>query len=225
MGASSNAKRDTEIKDLTSMEQNMEPATLNLSQAEIVDKPEMPNPFDPASLRIDPSQDIELGAKKLITSVDVRKPSPQDFFRTHPGADYRMLVAIVELKGTREIYAVVPAVANLIPDEIKRVELRLYITRAGVISLWPVAVPTSDGRENAWHTSARFAAEAAETRWVRLKSNTPAGRYDVLAAPVGLPDPIWPEIDFAELLRLAFGGGKLIDSLDHPVIKSLKGQI
>ena len=225
MDASNNAKRSPEIKDPTSMEQNMEPATLTLAQSEITDKPATPNPLDPESLRIDPVQDIELGAKKLVTSVDVRKPSPQDFFRTHPGADYRMLVAIVDLKGTREIYAVTPAVANLVPDEIKRVELRLYITRAGVIALWPVAVPTSDGRENAWHVSARFAAEAAETRWVRLKSNTPAGRYDVLAAPAGLPDPIWPEIEFAELLRLAFGGGKLIDSLDHPVIKSLKGQI
>jgi hypothetical protein len=68
-----------------------------------------PNPFDPASLRLDPSNDLELGAKKLISSVVVKKPSPQDFFRTHPSADYRMIIAGIEIKDTREFYAVTPA--------------------------------------------------------------------------------------------------------------------
>jgi hypothetical protein len=47
----------------------------------------------------------------------------------------------------------------------------------------------------------------------------------VRVAPASLPDPIWGDIEFSELLRLAFGNGKLIDSLEHPVIRSLQGQL
>jgi hypothetical protein len=113
--------------------------------------------------------------------------------------------------------------ANEFPGEIKRVEIRTCITRAGVVFLWAVSVPTPDGRETAWHTSARFAAETSETRWVRMRSNMGAGRYDVIAAPAGLADPVWAEASFAELLKLAFGNGRLIDNPDHPVLRSLKG--
>ena len=38
-----------------------------------------PNPFDPASLRIDLVQNIDLGVKKALVRVAVRKPSRQEF--------------------------------------------------------------------------------------------------------------------------------------------------
>lgn len=111
-----------------------------------------PNPFDPASLRLDPSNDLELGAKKLISSVVVKKPSPQDFFRTHPSPDYRMIIAGIEIKDTREFYAVTPAMANEFPGEIKRVEIRTCITRAGVVFFWAVlCLQQTVGRRHGIH--------------------------------------------------------------------------
>lgn len=185
----------------------------------------VPNPFEPAALRIDPVNDIELGAKKLIVSVSVRKPSPQEFFRTHPGVDFRMTVAIIEVKETREIYLVTPRISRELAAEIRLVELRVCMSRAGTIFIWAVPLPSSDGRENAWHTSCRAAATTAEKLWVRMSANMSAGSYDVRVAPASLPDPIWGDIEFSELLRLAFGNGKLIDSLEHSVIRSLQGQL
>lgn len=183
------------------------------------------NPFEPAALRIDPVNDIELGAKKLIVSVCVRKPSAQEFFRTHHGVDFRMTVAIIEVKETREIYLVTPGISRELAAEIRLVELRVCMSRAGSIFIWAVPLPSSDGRENAWHVSSRAAATTAEKLWVRMSANMSAGSYDVRVAPASLPDPIWGDIEFSELLRLAFGNGKLIDSLEHPVIRSLQGQL
>jgi hypothetical protein len=50
------------------------------------------------------------------------------------------------------------------------------------------------------------------------------GCYDVAVAPEGVAEPKWPEISLRELLRLAFGKGKLINSLDHPILKRLRGE-
>jgi hypothetical protein len=181
------------------------------------------DPFDPLSLRIDLAMGPELGVKRALLHVPIRKPNRQEYFRTRPDADYRMHVAIIELKEEREIYVLVPEVAAALPGETRVVDLRLCVTRTGSMYLWPVPLPTPDGRENAWHKTAREAAEIAENKWVRMAANMGAGCYDVFTAPEALSAPRWPDENFPDLLRVAFGGGRRIDSIEHPVIKRLMG--
>jgi hypothetical protein len=50
------------------------------------------------------------------------------------------------------------------------------------------------------------------------------GAYDVFEAQGELPEPEWPEYDIGVLVEVAFRG-KIINSLDHPVVQSLLGQI
>ena len=42
------------------------------------------DPFDPANLRLSQSFTETVGVKKLLTTVPVRKPSPQDFVQGSP---------------------------------------------------------------------------------------------------------------------------------------------
>jgi hypothetical protein len=49
------------------------------------------------------------------------------------------------------------------------------------------------------------------------------GAYDVFEATAEWPEPDWPNVPFNELLRVAFKG-KVIDTLDHPVLKRLRGE-
>lgn len=49
-----------------------------------------------------------------------------------------------------------------------------------------------------------------------------AGAYDVFEATAKLPQPEWPVESFEQLFRLAFRD-RVIDSIDHPVIRQLKG--
>jgi hypothetical protein len=181
------------------------------------------DPYDPASLRIDPQSATQIGTKKLLLHVPVRKPSRHEFFRTHPANEYRVTMAILELKEEREIYAVLPAVESVLPGETRRVALRTCISRAGTVFLWPVPLPVN-GRELAWHKTARAAAEQAETVWVRMTANLDAGHYDILVASTMIADPVWPDESFGDLIRIGFANGRLIDTLEHPVIKRLQGQ-
>jgi hypothetical protein len=50
------------------------------------------------------------------------------------------------------------------------------------------------------------------------------GAYDVYQATGQLGEPQWPAVPFKELLRVAFKG-RFIDSLDHPVLRRLRGEV
>ena len=96
------------------------------------------------------------------------------------------------------------------------------INRQGVVFLWPVRLPGPDGKTNEWWRSAREAAELAMTKWVRIKANMSLGAYEMFTAESVMQDPEWPDLTFAELLRIAFRD-RIITSPDHPVVKRLRG--
>jgi hypothetical protein len=96
------------------------------------------------------------------------------------------------------------------------------INRQGVVSLWPVKLPGPDGKQLEWHRSAAEAAELAMKRWIRVKANMSLGAYEITEAASIMAEPDWPAVSFQELLRIAFRG-RLVDRLDHPVIKRLRG--
>jgi hypothetical protein len=180
------------------------------------------DPFDPSNLRLDQDFVESAGVKKLLTTVPVRRPNPQDYIRVHPAAEYRMTAAVIELKEDREVYLLTPAIARELPGEFVMVTIYTAINRQGVLFLWPVKLPSPDGRVNEWHRSAQEAAEMAMKRWVRVKANMSLGAYEIFEAASTIADPRWPELSFQELLRIAFRD-RLVDRFDHPVIKRLRG--
>ena len=77
---------------------------------------------------------------------------------------------------------VTPAVAVLLPpNDFALKDLFLTLSRQNVLFVWPVPVPTADGRGrgNAWHTTARDAAVLATAKWIRLSANMALRAYDV----------------------------------------------
>ena len=181
------------------------------------------DPFAPENLRLDPSYLNEPVAKKLLVAVPVKKPHKQHFIRVHPSPEYRQLAAIVELDEDRENYLVLPAlVKELGESEYVYATLHLYVTRHGTVGIWPLKVPNSNGRQNLWHTTAIAAAEAAKTKWVRVVPNQTSQSNDVLVAMENLSEPEFPELTLNQILRIAFKD-RIIDRLDHPVIKKLRG--
>ena len=135
--------------------------------------PKKPDPFDPASLRIEPAAGSGSGAKKVLLHLSVRKPTRQEYIRAHSAPEFRLSMAILELKEERETYAVNPALVAELVGDVRQVELRLCITRSGVVFLWPVPLPSDDGRSNAWHETARRAVELSESAWVRIWPSRP----------------------------------------------------
>lgn len=182
------------------------------------------DPFDPASLRIDATTDTSLGIERPLLAVPVCKPPKQTFFRVHPGTDMCLDMAIIELGAEREIYAVAPNMVPMLPGETRMVRLYACMPRHGGLFLWPVKLPTEGGRDSGWNSSARAAATMAQRQWVRVQANMAMGMYDVTTT-AHIPDPVWPDVTMAGMLRLAFGDGRLIDREDHPVVRQLAGLV
>ena len=180
------------------------------------------DPFDPANLRLSQSFTETVGVKKLLRTVPVRKPSPQDFVRVHPDPAYRENFPIIELKDEREEYIITSALVPELVGEFVTKTLFTAINRQGVVFFWPVRLPGPDGKSNEWWNSARDAAELATTSWVRVKANMSLGAYDISQAQSAISEPEWPEEDFWSLIRLAFRD-HLITTIDHSVIKRLRG--
>lgn len=183
-----------------------------------------PDPFDLTNLRLDQSFTESAGVKKLLVTVPVRRPHPQDFVRVHADPEYRATLALIELKDDREIYLLPPDIARQVPGEYVMAMVFTAINRQGVAFLWPVKLPAPDGRVVEWHRSAQEGAELAMQKWVRLKANMALGAYEIFESQGVIPDPEWPEQPFQELLRIAFKE-RLVTSLDHAVIKRLRGHV
>ena len=47
--------------------------------------------------------------------------------------------------------------------------------------------------------------------------------YELFEATGNFPEPEWPEVEFSEILRVAFRE-RYIDSIDHPLVKRLRGE-
>ncbi len=183
-----------------------------------------PDPFNPESLRISQDFAAAAGVKQVLTTIPVRKPNRQDFVRVHPGENYQLTTVVIELKDDRESYLVTPDLRDELIGEVIPVTLFLAVNRQGVLFFWPCKLPDPSGRVNAWHESALEAAHLARDGWIRVTADMSLGAYRIFQATGELPGPEWPEETLGELLKIAFKGGKLIDSVDHPVLKRLRGE-
>ena len=180
--------------------------------------------FDLSRLRL--SQDFAqtLGVRKLLNTVPVRKPTRQEFIRTHSNKDYSLVTAVLDLKEERENYLVSPDLWQELPSELTPKLLCTCINRQGVLTLWPIRMPGADGRLDTWNASALDAAEKARSRWLRVVANMSLGAYELYEATGDLPDPEWPDLSFQEILKIAFKGHYITD-LDHPVVRRLRGEV
>ena len=96
------------------------------------------------------------------------------------------------------------------------------VNQAGDLFLWRIKLPGPDGRSNTWTESALQIALAAETTWGRMVSDTTNGIYTHYEPTGVLPDPKWPDLSFPAMLKIAFRD-RMIDTIDHPVLRDLRG--
>lgn len=185
---------------------------------------ETSNPFEPANLRLTQNFGASTGVKKLVTTIPVRKPNRQDFVRTHPDPAYRLETAVLELREERETYLVIPDLWPELAGELTPKVLFTTINRQSVLFLWAIRMPGEDGKLDDWNASALEAAGLARDTWIRVSANMSLGAYDIYQASADLPDPEWPDLPFGKLLEIAFRG-RFIDTLDHPVLRRLRGEV
>ena len=145
------------------------------------------DPFDLSRLRLSQDFIAAAGVKKVLNTVPVRKPSKEWFIQTHPDSAYRIQTCVIELKEDSETYLVDQSLWSELACEstFSPRALMTSINRQGVLFLWPIRLPGSDGRLDAWSRSAMEAAQHAAGKWVRVQANMSLGAYELFTKRLG----------------------------------------
>ena len=183
------------------------------------------DPFDTTGLRLSSDFAANLGVKKALMTVPVRKPAREWWVQVCPDEAYRVQTCVVDLKEDREIYLVKQSLWPELAGESTFGPKALFtaVNRQGVLFLWPARLPGADGKTDNWCESALEAIRRASGNWIRVVSNMSLSAYEVYETQAEWPAPQWPSESLSDLLRVAFKN-KLIESLDHPVLKHLRGE-
>jgi len=183
--------------------------------------PAVPNPmeaFDFNTLRLPQDFDVHVGARQVLTTIDVRRPKGIEWVRTHPSPDFQRRLGLIEVPAG--LYVVHQDLAPVLGGVVKPRLLVATITNNGVPILWPLREPGPDGRTDRYMTSENSAAARARDNWIRIVSNQHDPAYDVFEATAKMPEPAWPELDFAAWLQLGFSG-RVVVSPGHPLMRAL----
>jgi hypothetical protein len=187
-------------------------------------QPKTPNPFDPASLRLGADFSEGLGVRKVVSTIPCRKPGKSEWFMVRAGEEWRLPTAVLEMENgvDRATYLVSKNLWGDLHGEISPALVLTCTNRAGDLFLWRVKLPGPDGRSNTWTESALRIAQAAETMWCRMVSDTTNGHYTHYVPTAELPSPKWPDLAFDDILRIAFRD-RYIETPDHPILRQLRG--
>jgi len=186
-----------------------------------------PDPFDVERLRLPQDDDAALGVRELLVTVPYKKPSKEQFVRVHTDPKYRCTGGLIELKDDdSECYWVDPSLWPHLVEEptFGRRLVVTGMTRQGVVFLWGLRLPGPDGKSPDWVTIPLEAARNAESKWTKMSWDQAQRKHRIRVSDQLVEEPQWPSQTFPELLRLAFKD-KVIASLDHPVLKRLRGEI
>ena len=159
-----------------------------------------------------------------IISISVSDRFPRrEFFRSYPET---VIINLVDhaVGFDVEYHAVAPSmIAELASIGIDALPFRLFfiLTAEGGHKIVPVRQADIDGSTNEWNRTKEVVLTRAQQEWVRAISDRANGKYRSFpAAPGRFPEPVFPDLKWPKLVRLAFTDrGRLIDSVDHPLFR------
>jgi len=175
------------------------------------------------ALRLNQDFDQIVGAESVLTTIDVRKPPAQEWFRVNSDPSWQLQTVVLQVKDDGEIYLVHRDLRKDLWEEIVPVVLYTVVSRQGDYFLWPVRLP-KDGRIDKFIQTDFAAAREAQAKWVRRFWVQEKKGHKIMVAKNLTDTPVWPDVPFDELLKLAFQD-RYITALSDPVVKNLRGEI
>jgi len=180
--------------------------------------------FDFESVKLPPTFTAGTMVEKLITTIPVRKPNLNEFFRVRDEPEWTFSMYLLDLnEGEEGKYIVAHELISKVMDigRLRPVMIHTLITHPNkVFLLSDIPLPDQDGKDNGYHRTRREAYAIGTKKWVKIRASTALGGYDIFRAKGELPEPVWPKEPktMRDALKIAFKD-KIIDSMDHPVLK------
>lgn len=196
---------------------------LGLSESD-TSAPPVEQVYDLEALKLGATSEGAGETRLVQTSVALSRPGNQVFFLIHPDPNWRMSTAVITLTEDRTTYVVAPSMRGELSGEWQAKMLVSYALRHGGHGLWPIRLPGEDGRLDRWNQSAMEIVRGHSGKWIRVQSNRNLGCYEAFEAINQPPAPQWPAGGFDELMQKAIRH-QIIDSVEHPVVRRLRGEI
>jgi hypothetical protein len=164
-------------------------------------------------------------------AVGVGRLPKDDFFRCHPGPAPLVPIVLQASKMDRTFCTVTPNMLQVLQSiKIFPAPYRVYLVQTETeIRMVPVRQVRQDGSQNIWDSTAEVALARAMKEWVRVynerdQQSSESGWKVFPAGPGRFPEPIWPALPMATLMRLAFADrGNRIDNPEHPLVQKWSG--
>jgi hypothetical protein len=184
------------------------------------------DPFDPATYRVSQTLAAAAGVTKHLTELAVTTPNKAWWVRRHPDAKYALPAWVIDLKDEQETYLVLPPLWPSLMGEatFKPKTFYLAVTMQGKAFLWGVRRPVDETKEpDRWMRAPLEAVRLAKDKWTRITWNENTRQHDVVTCE-STAEPQWPDLSPRQVLELAFKDF-VIKSLDHPVLRRLRGDV
>ena len=173
-----------------------------------------------SELMVDPNK-LGTTSTKMTLTASAGKPNRGTYFRVNPDPHFSMISSGLKADDG-SLYLVTDIVRDALRDEVTYYQLHTTMTRAGGLGIWHISMPGTAGRMTDWTRSALEAANMAMKDWIRIRANMSIGAYEVHRLLVTIPEPEWPDLTYEEILNLAFKD-RIITSIDHPLVRQLRG--
>jgi len=160
--------------------------------------------------------------KSEVLVVPLKKPGKQTWFATHPDSACWMITAVLKDESEDDSYIIAPALWAALEGEWAAKALVPCITRQGSYCVWPIRLPDSAGKIDTWNQSALEVVRKNGGQWMRITSDHDTKTYRALLPVSPFDPPAWPE-DLKSMIKVAIKG-HVIDSIEHPLVKRLRGE-
>jgi len=180
------------------------------------------------------TQDNPLNGDDLgteIIQIKVDRPKKVHFFRVMPPPEGEGYLKVRMVNGAelsdvpKNWYVITASLVKALGEygkTIKRFALVPTIDREGNIRVWPHSL-VSEGQAESWFESRKRVIAEAIKGWVRFEANSHESRYTIIWARDQSLQPKWPlDLKYDDLITKAVGDHYVTD-LNHPVIRSLRG--
>jgi hypothetical protein len=160
----------------------------------------------------------------MLTNIQIRQPDKAWWVRVHPDeAHYMLQTIVIDLKDRNEVYLVDPSLRKQLGKEPTLQLRRLYlaVNRQGKPFIWPIRVPKANKPPDRFLRPFLAAIQKGKDNWIRIYWDEDERTHLVSVSDI-TDEPMWPDKSFVELVELAFADF-YIDSLNHPVLKELRG--
>lgn len=177
-------------------------------------------PQDPRLLR-GPEQPL-LGGFPVV--IEARKPRKEEFVRVHSNPAYQAVLPLLvpgQPKKRREdnLYFLHPNLA--IPSDLEHF-VHDHLVAAAITSEGVPFLYTLKCSDTEWYDSGVEAMRQATDHWVHVIPHQAESRYVTVRAIAELGEPRFPDLPLSVYFERAFSK-HVIDSLEHPVVRKLRG--